>query len=791
MKKNLIFLLGIVTVHMHASDVFSTLQGLQSYTARHEENVLSDNNNWSDPRYINYYKSVQPTFFTKMGRALGFITKPEWDAFSFKDLIKKVTQYRNEHKELTKDIITLPIKTGQKVVIFGDLHGTLHSLVRDLQELKNQGILDDNLMVQEGYHIIFLGNLVNRSPYSLEVLTTVITLMDKNPERVIYLAGKDESNKYWENFTMRRALQNSAQTAADPEDGQVPLETVINSFFKTLPRMVKITHADVKEEDAIYCVHNAITVEELRAKDVMAVIYGERYEDVNPSLELNGLRRIGFTYGTAMWSIMSSPVPLYQEFLHFYYDAFVILQMGKKIQQSIVTLYNNDVRTSFDYEKTSRDILFGRIIKDASEFTTNPLFINKPLDIGSTIDISGMAFSYGLELKRGFDLALRERNLDKGVQGHLILPTFLDDGYDPHTAKLNMNTLTQEYKISLIAVPMGTAPLLSYIDKIKSGEISVFFPVTGATILRNADLKNIIHFKASYQDEMRALIDYMIKEYGTKNFAFFYQTDAYGQDALAAAHRELKKYGITQWIDIPYSREQTDFREQADKVRDANPDALGLLSVSLPTQAFLGELGTDYLLKRHIFGASFLESDDLRRYLDDRGILYTFAFIVPDPAKSALPLVQDYRKAMDSIGARYSGNSLEGWIAAQLILDAMDHVTLPITRQKVMTYLEGLKNYDLGGLKLTFNPNTRSFELPVYIENEKNEFFNDTSLTHPATITPDFVIPDEKSAEHEKPHEKPTDDTKKPVAKPQQPKDHLRNSRFAAIKNIHTGPHEA
>jgi hypothetical protein len=44
-----------------------------------------------------------------------------------------------------------------------------------------------------------------------------------------------------------------------------------------------------------------------------------------------------------------------------------------------------------------------------------------------------------------------------------------------------------------------------------------------------------------------------------------------------------------------------------------------------------------------------------------------------------------------------------------------------------MAYLESLKNYDLGGLTLTFNPKTRSFELPVWIENEKHEFLPDGS----------------------------------------------------------------
>jgi len=706
---------------------FSTLHDLQKYADAYPEIVISDNNDWANPRYTKFYDANRPTIVTKLQRFLGSLNNPVFDAQEFKNLISRLYKQRldirNTNNETDTHSCVLNLKSGETCFLWGDIHGAFHSLVRSLHELKKLGVINDQLVItDESYHFIFLGDVINRSSYSLETLTVVLTLMEKNPHQVLYVRGLEESDHFWENFTMRHALQAYAFSSAEKSDGAIPLKTLLNKFFDTLPRIVEL-YKENDDTQVIYCMHDETQLKRVPGKNVRATIYGERYENVDPLKIRYGLEYLGFSQGIAEWTIMSCPVELYQKFFNFYYDVFVALEMGSAIETSIITLYNHDVRgENKDFTATSYDLIFGETIpkKDVQRlkpFTKKPVF-----NFGSTMDLSGVVSSLGGNIKRGIDVFVKEENMnnefDGGITKELFKPIIFDDVYDPRIAYKNIESLLHGFNIRLLLAPVGTATLLLSLDKIKNGDISVLFPVTGYPGLRDSALKHMVHFRASYADEACALIDYIIKAYGAKKIAFFYQDDAYGQSSLAAAHAELKKHNLESVIDIAYLRGQFSFKEEVEKLKKTNADAIGLFSASLSTQIFLNEIGVEYLKGKHLFAMSFLESEDLKKYLFDKGIKQTFSFVVPNPAKSDLPIVKEYRTAMKKYGLRIDANSLEGWIVMRLLLDALQHISGPCTAEKIIAYFETYNKYDLGGLKLTFNPETRSFDLPVLIENE-------------------------------------------------------------------------
>ena len=52
------------------------------------------------------------------------------------------------------------------------------------------------------------------------------------------------------------------------------------------------------------------------------------------------------------FSVFSSPTQLYREHYGFYYDAFVIIDIGKSLQDSTISLYNQDVREKLGFSKS-------------------------------------------------------------------------------------------------------------------------------------------------------------------------------------------------------------------------------------------------------------------------------------------------------------------------------------------------------------------------------------------------------------------------------------------------------
>lgn len=262
----------------------------------------------------------------------------------------------------------------------------------------------------------------------------------------------------------------------------------------------------------------------------------------------------------------------------------------------------------------------------------------------------------------------------------------------------------------------------------KDGNVAIFFPFTGAPYFRLPELKNIIHFRPSYPDESKCLIQYMVKEHGIKKFAFFYQDDAYGTPPMKAAHEQLKKYGITEWLDLPYHRTQVDFKSIAQKLKDFVPEAIGCFSIAFPTEELFDTLGTDYFLGVTPFGISDMSDEIFQRFLSNRGIKFIYSSVVPDPFSSNLEIASLYRSAMKKRGFKYNFTSFESYICAVLFAHVVQNFSPPFSKEKVVKYFEEMKNYSFKGLSLTFNPQTRDLGQPIWIKTLDGQWLNCSNL---------------------------------------------------------------
>jgi len=445
------------------------------------------------------------------------------------------------------------------------------------------------------------------------------------------------------------------------------------------------------------------------------MLLGEKKLDIIK--ELSGLEFFGYENGIAKWSLLSCPTILYKKFSSFYNDAFVELIIGKSAKKSILKLYNRDTRTQYvNYQQTLYDPIFGHILKKESDTENENIY-----NVGSSLGVTGVVGPFAKEYKAGLETAIYFNNKNGD---NLIKPVFFDDGYAPNVAKINIEKLLNKYSIKNILSPMGTPTLAFYLDMVKSGKIYVYFPYTGATIFRKKEINNILHFRPSYTDEAKNIINYLVKEEGATNFAFFYQNDAFGKPIAESAHEELKKLGINTWLDLPHSSTQTNFKEIIEKIRLAGPDAIALFSTNFATQEFIEQIGPQFFSDRILFGVSFIFSDPFCKFLENRGIEFLLTSIVPDPITSQIKIAKEFRENFDKRGLKINSNSFEGYINASLIIDAINKINQPVTEEKIMKYFENMKNYKFKGLNLTFKPETRDLSQPLWIRTMENKWIN-------------------------------------------------------------------
>ncbi len=382
-------------------DGFFTFQNVVTYSKEHKEDIPIETPNTIKPVFDTYYSQFIPTSKTKiiwkMDWLLGkfhLVKTPSFSPSFFKTQLEDLCKKREIQKQTGNFIVKITSTPQSKFVVLGNLQGAFHSLSRDIEKLKDLGIINDSLMLTNAdYWILFMGDVVSRSPYSMETLSLVMKLMQKNPDNIIYLKGNHETNNYWQEHTLKTELQiRAAHLSKEP----IPFANLVNQFFNTLPIAAYITVDDahlIRLSEAARAQNPLLTEEQyagfLSEKStqkisilnldekkssssatpvtISVIIKNEKKRETYQTME--GLRLLAPDMGSVAWNILSCPTPVYQQAIKFVYDSFAIITPGSNMNNWKITHYNRDVRTKDPFKPTEYGLLSGQ--KDGVS-TDNP-----------------------------------------------------------------------------------------------------------------------------------------------------------------------------------------------------------------------------------------------------------------------------------------------------------------------------------------------------------------------------------------------------------------------------------
>lgn len=367
---------------------FRNLAELQAYAQTIDEWIKMENDNVLFPSYENYYKKkFTKTFWSqwreKFNGLLSFLRlkrQPLFSASFFKTVLEDVTAYRMQKGWHGDFVQKFEVKPTSKIVVFGVVQGAFHSLIRYLEQLKKLGIIDEQLkLISNDYYMVFLGNVVNRSPYTLEIFSVVLRLLQQNPDQIIYLRGTNEFYDYWKDHTLRRELELRCNRFSF---SKIPLMQEVNRFFDTLPITVYATMPSwsSKQEFNFFKLHAYIS-----NKQLLSLLNEDRYATflLNKAEELaafnlskqektkqlesnklkmkaiirdiikrddyevtNGLGLLPPEKGILSWTVLSCPSEPYRSAYNFFHDAFCIIEPKEKLDHWLITIRNRDIRKS-------------------------------------------------------------------------------------------------------------------------------------------------------------------------------------------------------------------------------------------------------------------------------------------------------------------------------------------------------------------------------------------------------------------------------------------------------------
>lgn len=326
--------------------------------------------------------------------------------------------------------------------------------------------------------------------------------------------------------------------------------------------------------------------------------------------------------------------------------------------------------------------------------------------IGQSAPMSGPASQLGQQMNQGAKLYFNAVNAAGGVNGRKIELKVLDDFYEPDATARNTKTLIDNTKVFALFGYVGTPTSLAALKLATPAGVPFFAPYSGAMALREPFARNVFHVRASYNDETAAIVQ-QIRTTGLKRIAVIYNEDAYGKAGLDGVQRALGTaagQGVTLAAQASVPRNTADVKSAVGTVLAQKPEAIVVIS-AYQTVAALVKSAQEQGYAGQFYNVSFVGTKALANTLGKAGGGVIISQVMPYPYSGASPLVRDYQKLLKSDGiSDFDYGSIEGYIAARVFVEGLKRAGHDLTREKLITALESMGNYDVGGFNVNFSP---------------------------------------------------------------------------------------
>ncbi|QQX87403.1 ABC transporter substrate-binding protein [Cupriavidus necator] len=321
--------------------------------------------------------------------------------------------------------------------------------------------------------------------------------------------------------------------------------------------------------------------------------------------------------------------------------------------------------------------------------------------IGQSAGITGPVAGSVKEQIAGAQVYLRTINASGGVAGRRIELVTHDDGFDAKRTPDNVRKLIDEDKVFALFMVRGTPQNESILPIIAAQKVPLVAPLTGAITLHRPVNRYVFNVRAKYQDEVARAINHLATS-GMSRIGIFYANDGFGRDVLEGYSAALQARGVQPAATASFARPMGDITQSVAAMNKANPQAVLVIGSGSEAARIIREL------RRAGSEAQFVTlsnnaADSFIRELgnDARGLIITQ--VVPGTNSSQMTLASEYRSLAKQQGVEPSNAGMEGFMSAKVLVEGLRRAGPDLTRERLVTALEGMRDYDLGGILISYS----------------------------------------------------------------------------------------
>jgi ABC-type branched-subunit amino acid transport system substrate-binding protein len=330
---------------------------------------------------------------------------------------------------------------------------------------------------------------------------------------------------------------------------------------------------------------------------------------------------------------------------------------------------------------------------------------------GQPAALEGPASALGQRLRQGIVAAFTETNAKGGVHGRKLQLISRDDGYDPDRSVVQTLRLIEDDKVFALIGAVGTATAMATIPITNARDVPFIGPVSGAELLRDLELTNVVNIRPSYGAESETLIKHLTEDRHFTRIAIFYQDDSFGRDGLTGVKNALAKRGLELAAEGTFERNTRAVGAAWRTIKRAEPEAIVMVGTYGPSAEFI-KLAHRSGLSPTFVNISFVGATALAKELGPDGEGVVVAQVVPFPWDRSIKLVADYQAAQKAFDPTLTPDfvSLEGYLSGRLAAAALENAGPNPTRAGLLRAINDIGRFDISGSIVTVG--ARAFGTP-------------------------------------------------------------------------------
>jgi branched-chain amino acid transport system substrate-binding protein len=326
--------------------------------------------------------------------------------------------------------------------------------------------------------------------------------------------------------------------------------------------------------------------------------------------------------------------------------------------------------------------------------------------IGQAAGFTGSVAGTVKELTAGAKAYFDYVNAKGGIHGRKIVLISADDGFDPKKSPEVFKELIEKKNVFAMFLSRGTPTNEAAYPVLEAARVPLIGPSTGAMSMYNPPRKYMFPVRASYHSETFKIVPQLVNM-GINRIALMYVDDSFGKDGLAGVQEAMKVANLTPVAVASHPR-AGDVSEAVAIIGKAEPQAIIMITLADAGVAFVKQM------KKTGRSPVFLtlsnnSSNAFIKNLGEDGWGVAVSQVSPYPFSATMAITKEFQdiiKGKADVAASYS--SMEGFIAAKVLVEGLRRAGPKPTREKLIAGLESMQRYDMGGVDVTYGPQLRT-----------------------------------------------------------------------------------